>query len=50
VDASLRQPAAPDDDGVVTRAHTAREVTMYGSKLVRCSTSTEVATFLRGVT
>jgi hypothetical protein len=46
VDPVLRPPRAPDDEGVVTRAHTANQLAPYGHKLVHSRDSTAVATFL----
>jgi adenylate kinase family enzyme len=49
IDASLAEPRASDDDGAITRAHTARYVAAYADKLVRCSNSAEVASFLGSI-
>jgi shikimate kinase len=46
VDAALRPPNSPDEDGVVTRAQTAKELAAFGDKLVRCADSAAVALFL----
>ena len=47
VDPLPRPPRAPDDEGVITRAHTANELAPYSYKLVHCQNSAAVASFLR---
>lgn len=49
IEASSKTAAAPDDDGAITRALTAREWAPYAEKLVRCSDSAEVSSFLSRV-
>ena len=39
-------PAAPDDDGAITRSATARILSPYADKLVHCRTPAEVTTVL----
>ena len=47
VDPSLRLPEAADDEGVISRAHAARELAAYDGKVVRCSCSGELTEFVR---
>jgi hypothetical protein len=49
VDPLLRAPCAPDEDGLITRAQTAKELADYRCKLIRCSGAADVAAFLRRV-
>ena len=49
IDASAKTTAALNDDDAITRALTAREIAPYADKLVRCSDSAEVSSFLSSV-
>jgi adenylate kinase family enzyme len=43
---ALDSPIAADDDGAITRAHTARALADYESKVVRCCTRRDVSRLL----
>lgn len=49
IDASAKTAAALDDDGAITRALTVREIAPYADKLIRCSDSADVSSFLSSV-
>jgi len=46
-DTSLAEPNAADNDGAVTRAHTAQALAPYRAKLIRCTAPSDVAALFR---